>query len=91
MEDGADYLGVGPIFATKTKEDVVAPVGLSYLSWVAQNIKIPFVAIGGIKEHNISQVIKSGATCCAMVSELVSAIDIKAKVLALRKVISQSL
>ena len=31
---GADYIGVGPIFATKTKDDVCAPVGLTYLDWV---------------------------------------------------------
>ena len=56
MNRGADYIGVGPIYATKTKEEVVAPVGLSYLRWVAENIHIPFVAIGGIKEHNVAEV-----------------------------------
>ena len=47
---GADYIGVGPIFATQTKEDVVDPVGFEYLDWVVANIDLPFVAIGGIKE-----------------------------------------
>ena len=70
---GADYIGVGPIFATKTKED-----------WVAANISIPFVAIGGIKEHNITDVARHGARCCALVSELVGAPDIAAKVQAVR-------
>ena len=45
---GADYIGVGPIFATNTKEDVVDPVGYEYLDWVARNTDLPFVAIGGI-------------------------------------------
>ena len=81
---GADYIGVGPIFATKTKEDVVAPVGFDYLDWVAANISIPFVAIGGIKEHNITDVARHGARCCALVSELVGAPDIAAKVQAVR-------
>ena len=81
---GADYIGVGPIFATQTKEDVCAPVGLSYLEWVVANIRLPFVAIGGIKEHNIAEVTRRGATCCALVSELVGAPDIADKVRAVR-------
>ena len=81
---GADYIGVGPIFATKTKEDVVAPVGYEYLDWVVRNMEIPFVAIGGIKEHNIGSVAAHGARCCALVSELVGAGDIAGKVAAVR-------
>ena len=81
---GADYIGVGPIFATQTKEDVCAPVGFSYLEWVVANISLPFVAIGGIKEHNIGEVAGRGAKCCALVSELVGAPDIAARVRAVR-------
>ena len=62
----ADYIGVGPIFATKTKKDVCDPVGLEYLEYVAKNTNIPFVAIGGIKEHNLKEVKDRGATCIAM-------------------------
>lgn len=82
---GADYIGVGPIFATQTKEDVVAPVGFEYLDWVASHLSLPFVAIGGIKEHNITDVARHGARCCALVSEFVGAEDIGAKVAAVRK------
>lgn len=85
VADGADYIGVGPIYATQTKEDVVAPVGLEYLRWVVTNLDVPYVAIGGIKEHNISQVVQAGAKCCALVSEFVGADDITAKVLAVRQ------
>jgi len=91
MNRGADYIGVGPIYATKTKEDVVAPVGLSYLRWVAENIHIPFVAIGGIKEHNVAEVCASGARCAALVSEFVGAADIGAKVRAVRSVMQKTL
>lgn len=80
VDDGADYIGVGPIFATQTKEDVVAPVGFEYLDWVVSNIRIPFVAIGGIKAHNAGSVAAHGAGCCALVSELVGAPDIFARV-----------
>ena len=82
---GADYIGVGPIFATQTKEDVCAPVGFAYLDWVAANITLPFVAIGGIKAHNIGEVARHGARCCALVSELVGAPDIAAQVALVRR------
>lgn len=84
VESGADYIGVGPIFATNTKKDVCAPVGLEYLKYVVEHINIPFVAIGGIKEHNIAQVVQAGARCIAMVTEIVSAPDIPKKIAALK-------
>ncbi|WP_165066339.1 thiamine phosphate synthase [Desulfovibrio sp. ZJ200] len=82
---GADYIGVGPIFATQTKEDVVDPVGFGYLDWVAANISVPFVAIGGIKAQNIGEVVRHGAQCCALVSELVGAPDIRERVATVRR------
>ncbi|MDR3362707.1 MAG: thiamine phosphate synthase [Desulfovibrio sp.] len=82
---GADYIGVGPIFPTQTKEDVVAPVGFAYLDWAAKNSALPFVAIGGIKEHNIGEVARHGARCCVLVSELVGAGDIAARVASVRR------
>jgi len=87
LQSGVDYIGVGPIFSTHTKKDVVDPVGLSYLDYVAQNIALPFVAIGGIKEHNIRQVRRHGARCIAMVTEILEAEDIVAKVKTLRAVL----
>ncbi|MEK4249259.1 thiamine phosphate synthase [Paenibacillus sp. FSL W7-1287] len=75
--DGADYIGVGPIYPTKTKEDVVDPVTVSYVKEVASTIKIPFVAIGGIKLHNVDEVIKAGATRICAVSEIVGSDDIQ--------------
>lgn len=84
---GADYIGVGPIFATQTKEDVVAPVGFAYLDWVAAHIRLPFVAIGGIKEWNAADVAAHGADCCALVSALVGAENIGAAVAGVRAAI----
>ena len=79
-----DYIGVGPIFATHTKKDVCEPVGLEYLEYVASNISIPFVAIGGIKEHNICSVRAKGARIISLVTEIVGAPDLAAKVGAIR-------
>jgi thiamine-phosphate pyrophosphorylase len=84
LAGGIDYIGVGPIFATRTKKDVCDPVGLEYLEYVVRKIKIPAVAIGGIKEHNIGEVARRGARCFALVTEIVGAADIPAKVEALR-------
>ncbi|KJS14566.1 MAG: thiamine-phosphate pyrophosphorylase [Peptococcaceae bacterium BRH_c4b] len=86
-EMGVDYIGVGPVFATATKKDVCSPVGLGYLDYVVKNINIPFVAIGGIKEHNIDQVTGRGAHCVAMVTEIVGAEDIPAKVNRIRSIL----
>lgn len=79
-----DYIGVGPIYRTQTKKDVCDPVGLEYLDYVVQNIDLPFVAIGGIKEHNISQVCSHGARIVALVTEIVGAEDIPRKVASIR-------
>lgn len=74
---GADYIGVGPIFHTKSKVDVVDPVTTAYIGQVAAEINIPFVAIGGIKLHNVDQVLEAGATSVCMISEIVGAEDVK--------------
>lgn len=83
-----DYIGVGPIFPTSTKKDACASVGLEYLRYVVNNISLPLVAIGGIKEDNISQVKEHGAQTIALISEIVGAEDIPAKVRKLRATIA---
>ncbi|MBS4022909.1 MAG: thiamine phosphate synthase [Dethiobacter sp.] len=86
-EGVADYLGVGPIYKTETKKDVGDPVGLAYLEYVAANIPLPFVAIGGIKESNILEVWQKGARCIAMSSEIAGAADIADKIASIRRVL----
>lgn len=87
VTDGADYIGVGPIYGTQTKTDVCAPVGLEYLRYVAQNIDLPFVAIGGIKEHNLAEVLHNGAQTVALVTEIVGSPDIRGTIDNLNKII----
>lgn len=86
VNGGADYLGVGPLFATKTKIDVCQPVGLDYLKYVVNNLSIPFVAIGGIKEHNLAKVLKAGARTVALVTEIVGDSDISGKIKRLQRI-----
>lgn len=80
-----DYIGVGPIFSTATKKDVCAPVGFEYLRYVVEKISLPFVAIGGIKEHNIAELKQLGVSQFALITELVGAADIKQAVQRLRQ------
>jgi len=84
-----DYIGVGPVFSTATKKDVCAPVGFDYLQYVVEHISLPFVAIGGIKEHNIGELKRRGVSQFALVTELVGAADIQNAVETLRQRLSQ--
>nr|WP_243427964.1 thiamine phosphate synthase [Alkaliphilus hydrothermalis] len=85
--EGADYIGVGPMFATNTKKNVEESDGLEYLKWVAENIKIPHVTIGGINISNIASVKQRGGRCFAMISEIVGAESIPEKVKEIRSIL----
>jgi thiamine-phosphate pyrophosphorylase len=66
-----DYIAVGPIFGTSTKDNPDPVVGLKGLQGIRQAVlKIPIVAIGGITSDNGSQVIKAGADAVAVISAL---------------------
>ena len=82
---GADYLGVGPVFATGTKLDAGAPVGVDLLAYLKERYNVPLVAIGGISATNITQVFAGGADCAAMISALVTAPDIAATIKMIRQ------
>ena len=88
-QDGADYIGVGPIFATQSKEDVVDPVTTSYVSEVAAEIVIPFVAIGGIKLHNVDQVLQAGASRICAISEIVGSANVTGTCQAFIRIINE--
>ncbi|MGB8001237.1 MAG: thiamine phosphate synthase [Anaerobacillus sp.] len=74
---GADYIGAGPVFPTNSKNDVVDPVTTAYLKEVASEISIPFVAIGGIKLHNVAEVVNAGGGRICLISEVVGSEDVK--------------
>ncbi|MCL5264997.1 MAG: thiamine phosphate synthase [Chloroflexi bacterium] len=86
---GADYIGVGPLFRTFTKKNVCEPVGLEYLDYAVANVPIPFVAIGGIKTHNVAEVRRHGARCIALVTEIVGAPDICARIAKIQAVLQE--
>jgi thiamine-phosphate pyrophosphorylase len=75
VEAGADYLGVGPVFATGTKPDA-RPVTLEYVRWAAKHVKIPWFAIGGINLDNLDRVLAAGAKGICAVSAILNADDV---------------
>jgi len=74
-KEGADYIGIGPLFPTPTKPDYPA-VGLDLIHQVRQRVDIPQFCIGGIKLENLREVVAAGATRAVVVSGILQAEDI---------------
>ena len=70
-----DYLGLGPVYATPTKPDHAAPLGIEGLTQLVRSSPLPTVAIGGISLANAGEVMTSGTDGLAVVSALCSAED----------------
>lgn len=85
--DGFDYIGVGPVFGTPTKPDY-KPVGLELVRFAAANIRIPFVAIGGIDASNAAEVKKAGASAVAVVRAVMASDDPAGSVQKLREILA---
>jgi thiamine-phosphate pyrophosphorylase len=76
QENGADYIGIGPIFSTPTKPGR-GPIGLNILKNLKNKIKIPYFAIGGINLNNLEIVKAAGAKRIAVCREILRAADMK--------------
>ena len=76
-KEGADYIGVGPIYATPTKPDYV-PVGSSLIDQVRTAVRVPQFCIGGINEETLPEVLAAGARRVVIVSALLQSSDIPA-------------
>lgn len=74
QNENVDYIGVGSIFPTTTKN--TKPVGLEYLDFAIKNLSLPFVAIGGIHEHNLPEILTRNVSRFCMVSGIVGAENI---------------
>jgi thiamine-phosphate pyrophosphorylase len=76
-KDGADYLGVGPVFeARETKPDAGEPLGVDRIARIRRHCRLPIVAIGGIDAENARRVREAGADAAAVISAIVAADDI---------------
>lgn len=78
-KQGADYIGVGAIYPTQTKV-VTQHTSIKTLREISQNVSIPVIAIGGIKEAKIKHLEETGIVGVAVVSEIMQAINIAQKV-----------
>ncbi len=72
---GADYVNIGPIFSTKTKEEASVFLGPAAISEISPALDIPFTVMGGIKSDNIEQVLAAGAKIVAVVTAVTRAAD----------------
>ncbi|HKS31639.1 MAG TPA: thiamine phosphate synthase [Chthoniobacterales bacterium] len=85
--EGADYIGLGPIFPTPTKPDY-PPIGASQIDEVRKRVSLPIFCIGGIKLENLKQLLVAGAKRVVIVSGLLQANDIVGYTRACKKLIS---
>jgi len=77
LDAGADYVAIGPIYATGTKP-TAKPVTLEYARWAAANITVPWFAIGGVNLATLDAVLAAGARRICVVSAILNAPDIAA-------------
>ena len=84
---GADYVGVGSIYATATKADAGAPVGLGRVTEIRPAVRLPIVGIGGITPGNAAAVIRAGAQGVAVITAVTLADDMSAVVRRLREAV----
>jgi len=72
---GADYLGVGPVFATPSKADAGAPLGLGAIRRIRRVTGLPVLAIGGVGPDSAAEVVRAGADGVAVISAITGAAD----------------
>ena len=79
-QEGADYIGFGPLFGTTTKATGYTARGLEQLQEIRQQVRIPIVAIGGITAERAPAVLQAGADAVALISDIVLAPDVQYRV-----------
>lgn len=89
-EEGADYLGVGAIYATGSKADAGEAVGPQRISEIRETVSLPIVGIGGIGRDGVAAVIAAGADGVAVISAVVAAEDIAAAARDLRQAVDNA-
>ncbi len=85
LEQGADYVGFGPVFPTGSKADAGPVSGLEVLGRVAMELPLPIIAIGGLHAGNAAQVRKAGARGLAVISAVCCQADPAAAARSLRQ------
>jgi thiamine-phosphate pyrophosphorylase len=91
QELDVSYIGISPIFATPTKTDTKGSWGLDGIAKIKTFSRHPLVAIGGLNESNIKEVVRAGADCIAVVSAICTADQIEAVARRLNDIINSTL
>ncbi len=86
QEEGADYIGFGPLYATGTKPDYV-PIGLSDISEAHRRVSVPIFCIGGVSEARLPEILAAGATRVVIVSAFLQAADVSEAVRRVKRII----
>jgi thiamine-phosphate pyrophosphorylase len=85
--EGADYLGVGAVYPTGSKDDAGEAIGLERLAAIRAAVPIPVVAIGGVNEANAARVMETGVAGIAVISGILSQPNIEAAARNLRRIV----
>jgi thiamine-phosphate pyrophosphorylase len=80
VEQGAAYIGAGPVWPTPSKPDAGAPIGLDGLAAICEAVRVPVVAIGGIDASNAGDCVRAGAKGVAVVRASADARGVRAAV-----------
>jgi thiamine-phosphate pyrophosphorylase len=88
--EGADYVGISPVFSTPTKTDTAPALGLHGVALIRAAVSLPLVGIGGIGPGNAADIIQAGCDGVAVVSAIVSAPDPKKAALELKNIIGRA-
>lgn len=85
QDAGASYVNIGPIFSTQTKDVTGGAIGPEAIDVIRPHLHVPWTTMGGIKLHNIGQVLDRGARHVAVVTAVTAADDVRAAAAALRE------
>jgi thiamine-phosphate pyrophosphorylase len=87
QKDGADYVNIGPLFSTSTKQGAKDFVGIQAISEIGPHLSIPFTVMGGIKAGHIPELLRAGARRIAVVTAVTAQPDPCQAAMDLRKLI----
>ncbi len=82
--EGANYINIGPIYSTQTKQLSMKALGIDTIKEIIPHIQIPFTVMGGIKANHLPRLIDAGVSRVAMVTEITQADNITERVKYLR-------
>jgi thiamine-phosphate pyrophosphorylase len=89
QQDGADYVTLGPVFRTPSKEAFGEPLGVAALAEASRILDIPVFALGGIKESSVADVLSTGIHGVALISAIVAAPDPRFETVSLLRTIAR--